>query len=227
MQHAWQRPLVLQNPFLRLHTKLQRIGKKLKEWARSKIGNTKLLMCAARQLIGILDVVQEFRQLSAEEIQLRRYLKLRILGMAAVENLRCKQASRMTSIRAAEANTKLFYLQAKGRKRKNFISELQEGSTTLRSHGDKEGCLLNHFSKLFGPPPSRAQTLNWENLGLPRVNLDHLEEEFSEEEIHAVVKELKSDKAPGPDGFIGIFYKSCWSIIKKDLKAAINFFYAQ
>jgi len=184
-------------------------------------------MCAARQLIGILDVVQEFRQLSAEEIQLRRDLKLRFLGMVAVEKLRCKQASRMTSIRAAEANTKLFYLQAKGRKRKNFISELQEGSTTLRSHGDKEGCLLNHFSKLFGPPPSRAQTLNWENLGLPRVNLDHLEEEFSEEEIHAVVKELKSDKAPGPDGFIGIFYKSCWGVIKEDLKAAINFFYAQ
>ena len=87
--------------------------------------------------------------------------------------------------------------------------------------------MLNHFSKLFGPPPSRAETLNWENLGLPRVNLDHLEEEFSEEEIHAVVKELKSDKAPGPDGFIGIFYKSSWGVIKENLKAAINFFYAQ
>ena len=87
MQHAWQRPLVLQNPFLRLHTKLQRIGKKLKEWAGSKIGNIKLLMCVARQLIGILDVVQEFRQLSAKEIQLRRDLKLRFLGMAVVEKL--------------------------------------------------------------------------------------------------------------------------------------------
>ena len=87
MQHAWQRPLVLQNLFLRLHTKLQRIGKKLKEWAGSKIGNIKLLMCVARQLIGILDVVQEFRQLSAEEIQLRRDLKLRFLGMAVVEKL--------------------------------------------------------------------------------------------------------------------------------------------
>ena len=87
VQHAWQRPLVLQNLFLRLHTKLQRTGKKLKEWARSKIGNTKLLMCAARQLIGILDVVQEFRQLSAKEIQLRRDLKLRFLGMAVVEKL--------------------------------------------------------------------------------------------------------------------------------------------
>ena len=61
VEQAWQRPLALQNPFLRLHTKLQRTGKKLKDWAKSKIGNIKLLMYAARQLIGILDVVQEFR----------------------------------------------------------------------------------------------------------------------------------------------------------------------
>jgi len=146
--------------------------------------------------------------------------------MAAVEKLRCKQQSRLASIRAAEANSKLFYLQAKGRKRKNFISELHEDGRILRSHGDKEGCLLNHFARIFGTPPVRGETLNWEALGLPLVNLDHLEDEFSEEEIHAVVKELKSDKAPGPDGFIGIFYKSCWGIIKEDLKAAINFFYA-
>ena len=224
---AWQRPLALQNPFLRLHTKLQRTGKKLKDWAKSKIGNIKLLMYAARQLIGILDVVQEFRQLSEEEIQLKRDLKIRFLGMAAVEKLRCKQASRLTSIRAAEANSKLFYLQAKGRKRKNFISELQEDDRILRSHGVKEGCLLNHFNRPFGSPPVRVETLNWEALGLPHVNLEHLEEEFSEEEIQAAVKELKSDKAPGPDGFIGLFYKSCWGIIKEDLKAAINFFYAQ
>jgi len=210
-----------------LHIKLQRTGKKLKEWAKSKIGNIKLLMCAARQLIGILDVVQDFRQLSTDELQLKKDLKLRFLGMAAVEKLRCKQQSRLTSIRAAEANSKLFYLQAKGRKRKNFISELQEDGRILRSHGDKEGCVLNHFTRIFGTPPVRDETLNWEALGLPIVNLDHLEEEFSEEEIHAVVKELKSDKAPGPDGFIGIFYKSCWGIIKEDQKAAINFFYAQ
>ena len=184
-------------------------------------------MCAARQLIGILDAVQDFRQLSADELQLKKDLKLRYLDMAAVEKLRCKQQSRLTSIRAAEANSKLFYLQAKGRKRKNFISELHEDGRILRSHGDKEGCLLNHFARIFGTPPVRDETLNWEALGLPLVNLDHLEVEFSEEEIHAVVKELKSDKAPGPDGFIGIFYKSCWGIIKEDLKAAINFFYAQ
>lgn len=36
------------------------------------------------------------------------------------------------------------------------------------------------------------------------------------------IKSLPSDKAPGPDGFTGKFYKSCWSIIKDDILAAIS-----
>jgi hypothetical protein len=36
------------------------------------------------------------------------------------------------------------------------------------------------------------------------------------EEIWAVVKELPLDKASGHDGFIGRFYRSAWSIIKRD-----------
>jgi hypothetical protein len=32
---------------------------------------------------------------------------------------------------------------------------------------------------------------------------------------------LPSDKSPGPDGFTGRFYKTCWSIIKDELMAAV------
>lgn len=61
VEQAWQQPLTIQNPFLRLHTKLQRTSAKLRQWAKTRIGNTKLLMCAAKQLLGILDVVQEHK----------------------------------------------------------------------------------------------------------------------------------------------------------------------
>lgn len=30
------------------------------------------------------------------------------------------------------------------------------------------------------------------------------------------------DKAPGPDGFTGRFYKACWPTIKQDVMAAIG-----
>jgi hypothetical protein len=45
---------------------------------------------------------------------------------------------------------------------------------------------------------------------------------FSEEEVWTTVKKIPSDKAPGPDGFTGRFYKACWPIIKGDIMAAIS-----
>lgn len=33
------------------------------------------------------------------------------------------------------------------------------------------------------------------------------------------------DKAPGPDGFTGRFYKTCWGIIGSDILAALNAIY--
>jgi hypothetical protein len=32
---------------------------------------------------------------------------------------------------------------------------------------------------------------------------------------------MPSDRAPGPDGFTGRFYKECWPVIKADVMAAI------
>jgi hypothetical protein len=46
---------------------------------------------------------------------------------------------------------------------------------------------------------------------LERHDLAHLEEPFSQEEVFAVVQEIEGEKAPGPDGFIGIFMK-CSSV---------------
>ena len=40
-----------------------------------------------------------------------------------------------------------------------------------------------------------------------------------------MIKEIAADKAPGPDGYIGAFYKESWQLIKDDLLAAINYFY--
>jgi hypothetical protein len=37
-------------------------------------------------------------------------------------------------------------------------------------------------------------------------------------------KELRKEKAP--DGFIGLFFASCWTIIKEDLRKAIGHFFS-
>lgn len=55
-------------------------------------------------------------------------------------------------------------------------------------------------------------------------DLSHLEDMFTEEEVLAVVQELAAEKAPGPDGFIGLFLKHSWGTIKLDIMKAFEFF---
>jgi hypothetical protein len=45
---------------------------------------------------------------------------------------------------------------------------------------------------------------------------------FSEEKIWSIVKSLPPDKASGPDGFMGRFYKVAWQVIKVDFMGAVG-----
>jgi len=59
--------------------------------------------------------------------------------------------------------------------------------------------------------------VNFDSLDLAQHDLSMLDVCFSEFEIWATISELPSDKAPGPDGFTGLFYKVAWPIIKQDV----------
>ena len=112
--------------------------------------------------------------------------------------------------------------KSKGQKRKNYIKHLLTEDGQVHTHTEKEQHIFDHFSKQFGPPEARQFTLDWDRLGLPSHDLSALEDDFTEQEVHAVIKEIAADKAPGPDGYIGVFYKESWQLIKDDLLAAIN-----
>jgi hypothetical protein len=44
----------------------------------------------------------------------------------------------------------------------------------------------------------------------PVVDLDSLVTPFTIDEIDQIVESMPLDKAPGPDGFNGLFFKKCW-----------------
>ena len=75
---------------------------------------------------------------------------------------------------------------------------------------------------LLGESLDREVTINLDELAIPSFDLSELDAPFSEDEVWRTISSLPSNKAPGPDGFTGKFYKVCWPIIKVDLMAAIS-----
>jgi hypothetical protein len=86
----------------------------------------------------------------------------------------------------------------------------------------KKKVIGDHFKNHIGSAAPRSTTINWQSLGYTPHDLSDLEAPFSHEEVQNTINVMPSDKAPGPDGFTGAFFKACWGIIKDDVTAAIN-----
>lgn len=225
VRQAWDAPTTHTEPFHRLGHKLHQTARALKRWSASLLSNTKMKMLMAKQVILRLDEAQDHRQLTPEETWLRGKLKKRMLGWAVVEKARKRQCSRITYLKEGDANTKFFHLKANGRKRKNFIQRLSNGSTWACKHEDKQNIIEEHFQTIMERPPPRTSDLNWNLMNLPHVDLSSLAAPFTEDEILQAINQSPQDKAPGPDGFTGLFFKECWLIIKADVLAAIHAIY--
>jgi hypothetical protein len=52
-----------------------------------------------------------------------------------------------------------------------------------------------------------------------------MERELEENEVWEVVRKMKGDKAPGPDGFSMAFFQTCWEVVKKDMIAVFKEFH--
>jgi predicted ribonuclease YlaK len=118
VQEAWNKPVHSVLPLKRLHIKLAHAAKAIKRWSREKIGDTKLQLALVKEVLLQLELAQESRVLTAQEMDLRRRLKARSVGLADMEKSRMRQRSRLTHIRCGDANTKLFHIRANAREGK-------------------------------------------------------------------------------------------------------------
>src|SRR4051812_8265415 len=114
-------------------------------------------------------------------------------------------------------NTKYFHAKATKRYRHNVITSIQdESGNDLTDHSQKACAFWRCYKNRMGVSYPTNSHLDLSFLLSQVQGLHSLSEDISLKEIEGVVKFLKSDKVPGPDGFNGFFVKKCWHIIKKD-----------
>jgi hypothetical protein len=87
------------------------------------------------------------------------------------------------------------------RRRKNFIHSVSHDSSVLVLEDRKAHTFYGSFEEILGTPVACSCAINFSLLDLPRVDLSHLGECFTEEEVWVVIRAMSADKAPSPDDF--------------------------
>jgi hypothetical protein len=109
--------------------------------------------------------------------------------------------------------------------RRNLITSLKDDSgIEVLDHEGKAALLWNGFKARMGVACNPVMLFDLNDLITPQ-DLSSLSLPFGKEEIDHVVSSLPLDKAHGPDGFNGMFFKKCWSIIKEDFYKLCQDFY--
>ena len=209
-------------PFIYLDRKFKEVSKGLQSWSDKKIGHINSQLVLAREILHQLEIAQDARVLAAGEIWLKNNLKKHCLALASLKRTIARLRSRINWLKDGDANTKLFQQHARHRKRKNFIGKLVSEDQIYTNHADKASIIDDFYNSLLGTHVDRENTVDLTELGLNTHDLTKLDLPFTAEEVWRTIEQLPPDKAPGPDGFTGRFYRSCWSIIKDDIIAAIS-----
>ncbi|KQJ89566.2 hypothetical protein BRADI_4g26741v3 [Brachypodium distachyon] len=212
----------LSTPLLDLDRRLRVTAGGLRKWSEQNVGNIKLQLCLAHELILRFDSAQDLRPLSSEEAIFCKLLKWRCLALASLERTIARQRSRLLWLKEGDANTRFFHAHAAMRRKRNFIHRLSIGGVISSDHQAMEEVAHNFFAAALGPGAPRFRSLDLARLYPLLPDLSSLDSPWSEAEVWDAIHSMPPDKAPGPDGFSIRFFQCCWPIIKVEVLAALD-----
>jgi hypothetical protein len=101
---------------------------------------------------------------------------------------------------------------------------MNEHGAWVQDHESKAGLLWIAFRNRMGSTSHPTMLFVLNSMIATIDGLDDLASPISHDEIDGVVKHMPSDKAPGPNGFNGLFLKKCWQYIKHDFYSLCSAF---
>jgi hypothetical protein len=78
----------------------------------------------------------------------------------------------------------------------------------------KNQAIWKHFNEIIGTYKPSSSSINPSAPQFPQSNLQILSIPILEEEVKSPILDLHPEKALGPDGFAGLFYRLALDIIK-------------
>jgi hypothetical protein len=177
-------------------------------------------------VILLLDQLEDERDLSRPEFNFRNIVKAHLKKLLQLQSDYWKSRCTVRWFKLGGENTKFFHSKATERYRFNRIAEIQDDDgNVLSDHQEKANAFWLSYKGRMGVSVPTSSTFVLSDLLVPTEDLQSVIAPFSEEEISGIVNSMKPDRAPGPDGFNGLFLKKCWHIVKKDFIQLCNEFH--
>ena len=207
--------------------KLRGVKRKLKAWNISHFGSIDENIRKCENIISDLDNNAKSRDLSEEELELRRNAQNDLWKWMKRRESYWAQHSRSRWLKEGDKNTRFFHTLATIRRRKNSIEHLETNGGIISDPLEIKKEATRFFQDIFTEEfLDRPIFSNLDFKCLSPSQAAKLTEKFSNDEIDLAVASCDSSKAPGPDGFNFGFVKKAWEIIKDDFYGIIHEFWA-
>ncbi|GLT60633.1 hypothetical protein SLA2020_333910 [Shorea laevis] len=139
------------------------------------------------------------------------------------------QRSRVNWIKHGDRNSSFFHCTASRRRNRNQIFQLQnDAGQLLQSEEEISTYVFQSLSSQFQACPTTTDTdivFSFPPVITSEMN-NSLCADITLEEVRIATFQLGAFKAPGPDGFPGVFYQKHWDLVGGDVHRAISRFWA-
>jgi hypothetical protein len=130
-------------------------------------------------------------------------------------------------LKEGDSNTRFFHKVANSHRISNSMGRLEVDRVFYEDEVEIREKVVQFYTSLYQEPEVWRPKVD--GLAFDSISEDDkswLERPFEKEEIIKTLKEMKGDKALGPDGFTIAFYLHCWRVVEADLLAFFaNFHY--
>lgn len=216
VESVWKNSIHYADAAKRINAKMKILRKELKKWAKT-LSNIKEDIINSNALIALLDGIENFRSLTAMEVDLRKNFKSHLDTLLKKQKAYWQQRGRVKWVTLGSENSQFFHAMATIQHRNNSITTLiNQDGVEVSDHDGKSKLLHEAFKERLGQSENFDVPDHLLHLLPTHHDLSFLEVSFTKEEIDVVIKDLPTNKAPGPDGFNTDFIKKCWHIIQQD-----------
>nr|XP_028947429.1 uncharacterized protein LOC114820607 [Malus domestica] len=213
---CWQSTVVYGCPMFVMLEKLKALKRCLRVWNSTVFGDVHRNVTFAKERLQNIQNSISSDGNSQEKFNEEVVAKTAVLDALQMQEAFWHDRARVKWLTEGDRNTAFFHAYARGRHSSSRIVNLLDGENVLSSHTAIVDHVVNFYQSLYNSsftptgiedvcgviPPMVSEE---ENLSLSCLP--------SADEIRSVVFSMDPSSAPGPDGFPGSFYQSCWDIV--------------